>query len=97
MVLKDYLYSMGIVVKPRLLLTNKKKNVKGGVTSYSRVKGDIERWQKEVAGNNSETHYFTTMLDFYALPNDFPGFKAQFKSSVEIQSQLLAKNCTYTI
>lgn len=73
-VLKDYLISEGIVVKHRLLLTSKKKNAAGGVTSYIRVKNDLDRWEREVAHKSNESHYFTTMLDFYGLPNDFPGY-----------------------
>lgn len=73
-VLKDYLAAKGIVVKHRLLVTSEKKNGRGGITSYQKVKGDIEKWYKEVSGRSTEKHYFTTMFDFYGLPNDFPGY-----------------------
>lgn len=72
-VLKPHLLSRGIVVKHRLLVTSKKKNAKGGIISYRQAKGDLCNWMKEVASHNSETHYFTTMFDYYALPDDFPG------------------------
>lgn len=72
-VLKPYLKGYGIVVKSRLLVTSRKKEASGGLFSYQQAKRDLELWMKEVSHRNSETHYFTTMFDLYALPNDFPG------------------------
>lgn len=73
-VLKPYFKSAGIVLKHRLLVTSKRKNAYGGMLSYSQVKGDLTKWMKENKGRASETHFYTTMFDFYALPDDFPGF-----------------------
>lgn len=72
-VMKPYLKDYGIVLKPRILLTSKKKNQRGGMISYSQAKRDIENWISENRNRKSETHYYTTMFDFYALPSDFPG------------------------
>ena len=72
-VLKPYLKGHGIVVKSRLLVTSRKKDASGGLFSYQQVKRDLELWMREISLRNSETHYFTTMLDLYALSNDFPG------------------------
>ena len=72
-VLKPYLNGHGIVVKSRLLVTSRKKDAFGGLFSYQQVKRDLELWMREVSHRNSETHFFTTMLDLYALSNDFPG------------------------
>lgn len=72
-VLKPYFEDCGIVLKPRILLTSKKKNQRGGMISYSQAKRDIENWISENRNRKSETHYYTTMFDFYALPSDFPG------------------------
>lgn len=72
-ILKPYLNGFGIVVKSRILITSRKKNASGGLISYQHAKKDLELWQKEVGNKNGETHYFTTMFDLYALPNDFPG------------------------
>lgn len=74
-VLKPYLSGFGIVVKSRLLVTSRKKNANGGMISYQQVKNDLSLWMMEVAHRSSETHYFTTMFDMYALPDDFPGFR----------------------
>lgn len=77
-VLKPYLNGYGIVVKSRLLVTSRKKDAAGGLFRYQQAKRDLELWMREVSQRNSETHYFTTMFDLYALPNDFPG-AVQFK------------------
>lgn len=73
-VLTPYFRDKNIVVKHRLLVTEKKKSARGGIISYQQAKGDLSRWMREVSGHNSETHYFTTMFDLYALPTDFPGY-----------------------
>lgn len=73
-VLKPYLKSLGLIVKHRLLVTSRKKNASGGMLSYQQAKNDLLLWMKEVSGNKGERHYFTTMFDLYALPNDFPGW-----------------------
>ena len=44
---------------------------RGGLTSYEKVKKDITLWLKQ---DKSEDARFTTILDLYALPNDFPRF-----------------------
>lgn len=74
-VLKPYLQQFNIVCKTQLLTTSRKKNAKGGVISYDQVRKDLERWMKHVANRSSEKHYFTTMLDLYRLPVDFPEYQ----------------------
>jgi hypothetical protein len=81
-VLKPYFSSLGIVLKSRLLITSKKKGMKGGLLSYAQAKNDLTLWMKEVSHRGSETHFFTTMFDFYALPDDFPNI-VQSKSIVD--------------
>lgn len=81
-VLKPYLKDQGIVVKSQLLVTSRKKDATGGLFSYQQAKRDLELWMREVSHRNSETHYFTTIFDLYALPNDFPG-AIQSKSIVD--------------
>lgn len=80
-VLKPYLKDWGIAVKTQLLLTNKKKNIRGGMISYERVKTDLALWIKQHSKKTYETHYFTTMFDLYKLPNDFPGYENAHKST----------------
>ncbi len=71
-VLKPYFAIHGIVVKCRLLVTSKKKGTRGGMFSYTQAKNDLTRWMKEMEHRGSEAHFFTTMFDFYALPDGFP-------------------------
>lgn len=73
-VLKPYLRDAGIIVKHRLLITSKKNNACGGIISYQQVKRDLSLWINEIARRQGERHYFTTMFDLYALPEDFPGY-----------------------
>lgn len=80
-VLSPYLLQFNIYPKPILLLTSKKKNARGGMLSYAQAKRDLTILQKQFRDNNSEHHMFTTMFDYYALPDDFPGVE----ESTEIQ------------
>ena len=71
-VLKPFLAENGIIVKSRLLLTNVRLDAKGGLVSYSQVKRNLSMWKKQTVKSVSESHYFSTMFDLYALPGDFP-------------------------
>lgn len=73
--LKQHLAQFGVYADVRCVLTGKKnaKTFRGGMTTYERAKKDISRWLREEAGNGDVV--FTTMFDFYALPDDFPGFQ----------------------
>jgi len=56
----------------------KKKVYRGGAVSYGKIQKDIMLWLKQ---DSSQEARFTTMLDLYALPNDFPEFaESQNKS-----------------
>lgn len=74
-VLAPYLRSFAIFAKPILLLTSRKKNARGGMLSYSQARRDLSILKKQFTDNDSERHVFTTMFDYYALPDDFPGFE----------------------
>ena len=80
-VLRPYLKDFGIIVKALLLLTSKKKNVRGGMINYERAKADLHLWNKQHFKNTHETHYFTTMFDLYKLPKDFPGYGEALKTA----------------
>lgn len=73
-VLRPYFSAFGIVLKHRLLCTSKKKGAMGGMLSYQQAKHDLTLWMAENRQRTSEEHYYTTMFDLYALPNDFPGY-----------------------
>lgn len=74
-VLSPYLQQFNIYPKPILLLTSKKKNTRGGMLSYIQARRDLALLQKQYKDNSSEHHIFTTMFDYYALPDDFPAFE----------------------
>lgn len=57
----------------RCVLTSRNGSIlyRGGMTTYKKAKDDITRWLNEERNNKDVA--FTTMFDYYALPNDFPG------------------------
>lgn len=73
--LKQHLALFGVYADVRCVLTGKKKArvFRGGMTTYEKAKKDISRWLREETGNDDVV--FTTMFDFYALPDDFPGYQ----------------------
>lgn len=73
-VLATYLVVKGIVVLPQLLITSRKKNARGGILSYQQAKRDLTFMIRGARDNEQEVHYFTSIFDLYALPDDFPGF-----------------------
>lgn len=73
-VLQPYLRSYGIVAKPILVTTSRSKRAQGGIVKFSHVERDIQDTLKLWSSNAYEHHVVTTFIDYYALPNDFPGF-----------------------
>jgi hypothetical protein len=69
-VLASVLAPRDIFLTPTLLVTKRVKDgpsFKGGVTHFAKFENDLRRLL-------TDTHAFvTTMLDYYALPQDFPG------------------------
>jgi hypothetical protein len=75
MVLTPHLAARNVLLsKPRLAALGKKAGLvhRGGVLRYLPFKNDIIRWLKEDRRPNAR---FTTMIDLYALPKDFPGYE----------------------
>ena len=69
--LKPHLASYDVDVRPCVVVTNRKLGKRGGIWNFDKIKDDIIRRMKE------DTHpeaRFTTMVDFYALPPEFPGW-----------------------
>ena len=73
--LLPHLAQLSVISVARRVTTSNKGGVKhrGGVISYEYVKNDIARWMRE--DRNSDAR-FTTMLDLYALPDNFPGYES---------------------
>jgi len=70
-ILNPYLNSLDVHLTPTIINTKIVKggsNFKGGITSYDQVKRDILRLVR------SSTTAVTTFIDYYGLPNSFPGF-----------------------
>ncbi|MDR1091504.1 MAG: DUF4276 family protein, partial [Prevotella sp.] len=92
-VLKVYLKNYDIVVKTTILITNRKRNIRGGILSYKQVKNDLELLIKQHAKCTFEKHYYTTMFDFYALPDDFPGYSEAKKMADCYKRIVELENC----
>jgi hypothetical protein len=45
---------------------------RGGLKKYQHLKTDLTRWMKQ---DRQPEAWFTTIIDLYALPDDFPGFE----------------------
>lgn len=69
-VLVPHLASWCLDVKPKVVDTNRKLNKRGGLNDYGALRGDLVRRFAEDADRSTR---FTTMLDLYGLPSDFPG------------------------
>lgn len=70
-VLAEALRERGLDLRPTLLVTKHVKdgpNFKGGVTNFARFEGDLRRLLHGSGGA-----FVTTLLDYYGLPDDFPG------------------------
>jgi hypothetical protein len=71
LVLKPHLANLNIDVRPRVVLTNRKLGKRGGILDFAKIRGDIDRLMKQ--DRHAEAR-FTTMVDLYALPPQFPGW-----------------------
>lgn len=71
--LKPHLANFGVYADVRCVMTGRKGGIgyRGGMAGYPKAKNDIVRWLRE--DRNADVA-FTTMFDYYALPNDFPGY-----------------------
>jgi hypothetical protein len=88
--LAKYLIDFNVVVQARrvMMSKDKRKTYRGGLLKYERAKSDIINWIKEEKG--SDMVYFTTMFDYYALPNSFPRYaEAKSKTSPYDAIQIL--------
>jgi len=74
-VLAPTFWEKGLSIQPTILVTKRVKsgaNFKGGVTNFPKFRNDAERLL-----NSAGDALVTTMLDYYGLPNDFPGMKTR--------------------
>ena len=72
-ILKPHLANAGVYLHPPVLIAHAKKKGKvhrGGGRKYVPMKNDIRRF---LAQENGRDVFFTTMIDLYAIPAEFPG------------------------
>lgn len=81
-VLAPYLAMFNVLARPSVVSTRFDRKIgktfRGGLTSYQKLHSLIVDKTKEARGNDVR---FTTMIDLYALPRDFPGFDTAWKMS----------------
>src|SRR5271167_4513271 len=74
-VLGPAFFDKELFFSPTLLVTKRVKdgpNFKGGVTNFAKFRNDAHRLLNSAGGA-----LVTTMLDYYRLPEDFPGMKTR--------------------
>jgi hypothetical protein len=72
-VLKPHLAHLGLYLHPPVLIAHARKKGRvhrGGGRKYLPMKNDIRRF---LAQESSRDVFFTTMIDLYAIPTEFPG------------------------
>ena len=72
-VLRKHLAAFGVYMHGPILVAHARRRGvthRGGILAYLPIKNDIERFLKQ---DKAADVYFTTMIDLYALPVDFPG------------------------
>ena len=80
--LKPHLAGFAIDVRPRVVVTNRKLGKRGGILDFEKIRGDVGRLMKQ------DTHpeaRFTTMVDLYALPSEFPGWNEARKKTLPLE------------
>ena len=70
-VLQPHLWNIGVHPEPKLVMTKRVKrgpHFKGGITGFNKVKDDLRRLL-----GDTDAALVSTMIDYYGLPDDFPG------------------------
>ena len=72
-VLAPHLAARNIYIDAHRVTTGRKRGRKyrGGISSYDQLQRDLRLWSRQDKGPDSR---FTTMVDLYRLPDDFPGY-----------------------
>ena len=75
-IIGPHLNNLGVVWHRPILVANsvrKDRSARGGVRKYGPIRKDLKRLISQYSGAD---FIFTTLLDYYGLPEDFPGGKA---------------------
>jgi len=72
-VLGPELGARNMIVDSRAVKTGQHREsvFRGGISKYLKLKNDLILWMKQ---DQRPDAWFTTMIDLYALPRDFPGY-----------------------
>ncbi|MDR3717498.1 MAG: DUF4276 family protein [Bryobacteraceae bacterium] len=72
--LGDDLGSRGVIVAAHRITTSRGAGrvFRGGFVTYSHLRRDLDRWRRQEQAADVR---FSTMVDLYKLPSDFPGFQ----------------------
>lgn len=70
-VLQPHLAQYSLDVRSRVVVTNRKLGKRGGILDFARIRDDLDRLMREDGNGDA---LFTTMVDLYALPDEFPGW-----------------------
>lgn len=70
-VLKPHLAQFSVGLSTRILVTNRKLNQRGGLLNFATLYNDLTRLMRQDSQPDAR---FTTMIDLYGLPNEFPGW-----------------------
>jgi hypothetical protein len=80
--LKPHLAGYSIDVRPRVVVTNRKLGKRGGILDFNKIRGDIVRLMRQDRHGEAR---FTTMVDLYALPSEFPGWAEARKEAQPVE------------
>ena len=94
-VLTRHLSDLSVYPSVRRVETGRKGRsiFRGGITNYAKVKRDIVGWLRQ--DDNSDAR-FTTMFDFYALPDDFPSYETAMRADDPYRQVALLENAVKT-
>lgn len=90
-VLRPHLAAFSIDVKTRVVLINRKLGKRGGILDFDRIQGDLQRLMRE---DSQPEARFTTMIDLYALPPEFPGW-AEARQKTEPKERVAALEAAF--
>lgn len=83
--LLPHLASHGVDLRPRMIPTNRRLGRRGGALKFERFRRDTTNLMKEDAHKEAR---FSTMIDLYALPEDFPGWEEARKKAKPVERVL---------
>lgn len=77
-VLKPHLAQFDVDLRTRIVVTNRKLGKRGGIFNFTVLQTDLTYLMRE---HRQPEDRFTTMIDLYALPREFPGWDEAHKQA----------------